>query len=264
MALSIVDLGAGPPRILIYGEPGIGKTTLASEFPNPIFIQIEDGAPPHMAYTTFGVLTSFEQVMEKLEELYNEEHNHQTVVVDSITEMQRLVWAETCRRGDEKGHKKERIEDFGYGKGYVNALAPWREFIEGLHALRRDKGMAVVLIAHAKVDRFDDPETVSYHRYEIDLHDKAVGAIERDMDAILLLKKPVTILEEDIGFNKTRTRAGGSADTVYIHTRGRPAFIAKNRYRMPEKILFTEGKGFAELAKYLPGAAAAAEPAKAA
>lgn len=264
MAMSLKDLrkvrGVQPPRILIYGEPGIGKTTLAAEFPDAVFLQIEDGTPGDIELTSFGKIEAFSDFMDRLTQLYSEEHDLKTVVVDSVTELQRLVWAETCARGDDHGNAKKQIEDFGYGKGYVRALRVWQEAIDGLNALRRDRGMTVVLIAHSKVDRFDDPETQSYSRYEIDLHDKAVGMIERDMDAIFFLKTPVSVKTEDQGFNKERAIAQGSRQ-VMIHTAGRPAYVAKNRYGMPEKVPFQRGTGFEALAKFLPIAAPEA-PAK--
>jgi len=83
-------------------------------------------------------------------------------VVDSVSELQWLVFAETCRRGDEKGNAKNNIEDFGYGKGYVYSLRIWQELIDAVNALRNHKAMSVVLIAHSTITRFDDPETVSY------------------------------------------------------------------------------------------------------
>ena len=262
MAMSLKDLkkvrGVQPPRILVYGEPGIGKTTLAAEFPDAVFLQIEDGTPGDLEIFSFGKIETFADLMERLSQLYTEPHDLRTVVVDSVTELQRLVWNETCARGDDKGNPKKQIEDFGYGKGYVYSLCVWQEILDGLNALRSQRGMTVILIAHAKVDRFDDPETQSYSRYEIDLHDKAVGMIERDMDAILFLKTPVSVKVEDQGFNKERAIAQGSRQ-VMIHTAGRPAYVAKNRYGMPEKIAYVKGAGFDALSKFLP--IAPAEPA---
>ena len=256
MAISLADLkrvrADKPPRILIYGPPGIGKTTLASEFPASVFLQVEDGTPGDIELTSFGDLNSFRDVMDALGALYTEDHEFQTVVVDSVTELQRLVFAETCDRGDDKGNPKANIEDFGYGKGYVYAQRVWSDFLEGLNALRRDRNMCIVLIAHSTVSRFDDPETVSYDRYEIDLHSKSVGAIEREMDAIFLVKKPVQVKKEDVGFNKERAR-GEEGGVPTIHAVGKPAYTAKNRYGMPPSLRYDRGKGFAVLAPFFPG-----------
>jgi hypothetical protein len=84
----------------------------------------------------------------------------------------------------------------------------------------------------------------------VDLHAKAVGMIEREMDAILLLKSPVTIKTEESGFNNKRAIAGGRGTNIVIHAVGRPAYVAKNRYGIPETVPFIRGKGFETLAPY--------------
>jgi hypothetical protein len=257
-----------PPRILIYGPPKIGKTTLASEFPNPVFIQIEDGQNSSSKLDGWGraEIQSYNDVMEAMRSLYEEEHDFKTLVVDSISELQTMVYEETCQRGDEKGNAKSRIEDFGYGKGYVNALNVWKDFLDALNMLRTGKGMTTILIGHAKVDRFDDPETVSYHRYEIDVQDSksssAMKLLEREMDAILLLKRDVTIKEEDAGPNKKRAHAEGV--NRFIHCEGKPSQIAGSRLGLPAKIPYRIGHGYTALAPYLPAQPAPAAAPKAA
>jgi hypothetical protein len=258
MSISLKDLrkvrATLPPRILIYGEPGVGKTSLSASFPSPVFLQIEDGTPADVELVSFGKLDTFAQVMDALASLYQEPHDFKTLVLDSISELQRLVFAETCNRGDDKGNKKNNIEDFGYGKGYVYAQRIWQEILDGVNALRRDLGMTVILIAHSTIERFDDPENTSYNRWAIDLNGKSLGMIERDMDAIFLVKRGVTVKKEDQGFKKERAVADGGS-TVFIHTEGRAAFDAKNRYNLPPKIKFDKGQGYEALAPYLPGGA---------
>jgi hypothetical protein len=252
-----------PPRIMIYGSEGVGKTTLASEFPDPVFLQVEEGTPADVELTSFGTIETFGDFIGAMEALHDEPHEFKTLVVDSATALQRLVFAETCARGDEHGNAKARIEDFGYGKGYVNAKGVQREALEGFEALRKNRGMSIVIIAHSIVTRFDDPESASYDRYEIDLHKHLLGDVTRDLDAILLLKKPVSVKEEKGGgFDAKRVRAGDTSQPVLIHSVGKPAFVAKNRFNIPDGLRFDRGKGFEVLAPFLPIAAPAAPETK--
>ena len=258
-----------PPRILIYGPPKIGKTTLASEFPDPVFIRIEDGQNSTATLEGWGrdEIKSYADVMEAIRELYEGEHDFKTFVLDSLSELQELIYAETCARGDDKGNVKQRIEDFGYGKGYVYALDVWKEFFEALNMLRLGRGMTIVLIGHVKVDRFDDPETVSYSRYELDVQDgknsSAQNVIAREMDAILLIKSDVAVKSEEIGPNKKRSHAEGS--NRFICCEGaKPSQVSGSRLGIPPKTLYREGKGYEAIAPYLPGRPVTKSAAKAA
>lgn len=250
---SIVTKAAAtkPPRVLIYGAPGDGKTTFAASFPNPIFIQVEDGTPAGVEFDTLGKPKDFGGVMEAISALYEGEHDYKTLVVDSISALQPLIFAETCARGDEKGVAKKSIEEFPYGKGYVFAQKVLAEFMDGLNALRDERGMAVVLIAHAQIRKFDDPETQSYDQYALDMHNKLSPIIERDMDCIFLLKKQTTIKTQDSGFNKERAYAEGGG-SIFIHTESRPAYVAKNRMGMPHKIRLEKTGGYGAVASYFP------------
>lgn len=256
MALSLKDVkrrtATLPPRVVVYGPPGMGKTTLANEFPEAVFIQVEDGTPSDIEINSFGLLTSYEQIVESICALYQEAHGYQTVVIDSIDKLEPLVWAATC-----KANNWADIEAPGYGKGYVAADAFWRLILEGFADLRRDRGMNVVMIAHSVVERFDDPRSASYSRYDIRLHKRAQALIEDDADLIVFINQDATVKEEKLGFNKTRTHAEGGIQR-WLYVEGRPSLNAKNRYGMAGKYLYTKGKGYDVLAPFFPNVKAAA------
>ncbi|CAL8972774.1 hypothetical protein RHODGE_RHODGE_01002 [Rhodoplanes serenus] len=257
MAISINDLrrvqATQPPRVLIYGPPGMGKTTLASEFPAPVFLQVEDGTPGDLELASFGRLTSLDEVMDAIGALYTEEHDGQTLVIDSLDKLEPLIWAKVCQ-----DNNWQSIETPGYGKGYVAADSYWRDLIEGANALRRDKGMGVAYIAHSTIETVNDPMTAAYSRFDIRLHKRAVGIFQDEVDAILFLNQDVTIKADDPKAKQgagTRVRADGGGNR-WIYAAPRPMFVAKNRYGIPDKLMYERGKGYAALAPHFPNTAA--------
>jgi len=264
MPISIKDLrqvkATQPPRCIIYGPPGIGKTTLASEWPNPIFLQIEDGTPSDLELLSFGRMETYEDVYQSIVELYNEDHSGKTVVLDSLDKLEPLVWAKTCA---ENGNWAS-IEAPGYGKGYVAADYYWRELLDGMNGLRRDKHMGVVYIAHSSIETVNDPMTASYSRYDIRLHKRAIGIFQDECDAILFINQDVTLLANDAKAKSgpgSRVRATGGGNR-YIHATPRPAYVAKNRYGLPDRIEYKKDHGYEVLAPYFPQPEKKTEPAK--
>ena len=233
MAISLAQLTRAntpkPPLMLIHGVAGVGKTTLAAAANAPVFLQTEDGLGllpvPH-----FPLATSFEAVLEALVALYTEPHDFKTVVVDSVDWLEPLIWAKTCR---DNGWNS--IEDAGFGKGYVAALNLWRQYLDGLNGLRDDRGMTVIQIAHTDIKRFDSPEHDPYDRYVIKLHARAAALLQEHSDLVLFANYRISTVKADVGFNKKVNRAMGSGERV-LHTAERPAFLAKNRFGLPETL----------------------------
>ncbi|WP_422460292.1 ATP-binding protein [Endozoicomonas sp. ALB115] len=230
-SLNSISRAAGftAPRLLIYSDAGVGKTTLAAGADRPIFLCTEDGLGT-LAVDAFPMLTQYSQLIEALSALYHEEHDYKTVVLDSLDHLEPLIWAQTCAE-----HDKNSIEDFGYGKGYVEALSHWRNLMQWLNALRNEKGMTIILIAHAEIKRFESPEVDSYDRYQIKLHKRASELVQESMDCVLFANYKTVIKKEESGFGKTKAKGIATGQRV-LYTEARPAFVAKNRYSLPAEL----------------------------
>jgi hypothetical protein len=220
-----------PPRVLIHGLEGVGKTTLAAKFPRPVFLQTEDGTPAGLTVPTFGLLSSYADMREALAALGNEPHDFRTIVLDSLDKLEGLIWADICET-----NKWPSIEAPGYGRGYVIADRWWRDFLAALDWLRRERGTTIVLLAHSVIETVNDPRAPQYSSYQLRLHKRARGLVQDEMDVIGFLATDVAVVSEDAGFNKRRNRAEGGA-ARWLHFEGRPSFLAKSRFELPTKIL---------------------------
>lgn len=231
MTLDNVQTGVAfkPPKIVVYGVGGVGKTTFCAAAPNPIFLFTEEGQG-NLDVARFPLAKSWADVLAAVGTLYTEDHDYQTLVIDSIDFAEPLLWDHTAQAGG-----KENIEDFGYGKGYGFAVDGARELLSGLDALRDEKGMAIILIAHSDVVRFENPEGEAYDTFDLRLHKRLRETVDYWCDAVLFANFKQAVVKDKEGFNKERARAVGSGERV-LYTERRPAFRAKNRYSLPPQM----------------------------
>lgn len=225
---------------MVYGQHGVGKSRFAAGAEKPIFIQTEDGLG-EIGCDRFPLAESFGAVKESLADLLTEDHAYRTVVIDSLDWTERLIWAQVCQ---ERG--VSNLEDIGYGKGYTFCLNNWREFLDSVSALRSEKGMTIVLIAHSKIERFENPETDPYDRYVPRLHKHASHLIQEWCDEVFFAAFRVFTKTVDTGFNRKRTQGIGTGERV-IRTSERPTHVAKSRLSLPDELPLD----WAEYAKFL-------------
>lgn len=224
-----------PPRLMVYGGEGVGKSTTAAQAPNPIFIQTEDGLD-QIDCASFPLATTFGEVKESLAALINGEHDFESVVIDSVDWLERLIWDDLCRQYGVSSIEKV---DGGYARGYTHALTHWRSVLHDLNTLRNRRGMCVILLAHAKVEKFEDPEHAAYDRYSPRLHKHATALITEWCDCVLFATRKVITKTQDGGFGRERTIAAGlgkDGGERVLRTVGSPACVAKNRYSLPAEL----------------------------
>lgn len=224
-----------PPRVLVYGTEGIGKSSFAAQAPRPIFIQTEDGLD-EIDCDKFPLATRYQEVVESLTALAAEDHPYESVVIDSLDWLERLIWDRVCRDANVSSIEKA---DGGYSKGYTHALTYWREIIDLLNDLRAAKNMVVLLIAHTKVEKFEDPESSPYDRYSPRLHKHASALVCEWCDAVLFATRQLRTQSEDAGFGRKRTIAravGKDGGERILRAVGGPSCVAKNRYGITEEL----------------------------
>lgn len=217
------------PRVVVYGEQGVGKSTFAASAPAPIFIPTEDGIS-NIDTASFPLAEKYSDVVDAIGTLYNESHDFQSVVLDSLDWLEKLVWKQVAHT-----HEKTNIEELGYGKGYTFAADLFREILAGLNALRLEKNMAVVLTAHCQVKRYDSPISEPYDRFGIKLHKDAAGVIVEWADVVGFAAEPVVVRSEKVGFEK-KVRRGIKHGERMLHVVPSPAYAAKNRFNITRDI----------------------------
>lgn len=214
------------PRIFLYSTHGIGKSTFAASAPNPIFICTEDGLGS-IDTSSFPLAKSSADVMEAIKTLYAEQHDYQTVVLDSAD------WLENILQKEIETHYEAK--DLAYGKGALILADRWREVLDGLNALRNDKGMTVIIIGHCEIKRFDSPEVEPYDRYQPKLQARASALVQEWADAVLFANYKTLVKKDDVGFNKQVSRGITTGERL-LYTQETPAYLAKNRYSLPASL----------------------------
>jgi hypothetical protein len=209
-----------PPRLLVLGVEKIGKSTFAAGAPKPVFIPIvrEQGID-HLDVPRFPTANRLQDVMDALQALATEVHAYKNIVIDSISALESLIWADLCA---ESGVGSIEKIGGGFGKGYLEALGKWTELLSALDWLRGERGMGSILIGHVRIRLFSDPTADSYDRYELDLQDRASAAVMRWSDAIVFATSKVVVRKDAEGFNRTHKRGLGDDSRVLL-TQKRPS-----------------------------------------
>lgn len=221
-----------PVLVTICGDSGMGKTTLAATFPKPIVIRAEDGlqaVPVDLRPDAFPVLQGADDLWEQLKGLIHEPHEYKTLIIDSVTALERVFIQNVVDTDPKKPRGiQQALGGYGAGRDAVSAMHARLRKAAGLLADRR--GMNTVFIAHAETERIEPPDDDAYMRYALRLHAKSMPAYVDDVDIVGFLK-----LETFTTGDGERKKAISDGTRVLI-TYATAANVSKNRYGITEPL----------------------------
>ena len=220
-------------KVVIYGPEGIGKSTFAAQFPEPVFIDTE-GSTDNMDVARMDKPTSWAMLKNEIAFIKANSDACKTLVIDTIDWAEQLAVSYVCSQ-----HQKNGIEDFGWGKGYTYVQEEIGRLLNSLSELV-DIGINVVLTAHAQIKKFEQPDEMgAYDRYELKLgqktSSKTAPLVKEWADMVLFANYKTFIMTTDDGKKKAQ---GGER---VIYTNHRPAWDAKNRHGLPDQLPFDFG-----------------------
>ena len=212
-----------PERVTIYGTEGIGKSTLASCFPKPLFIDTE-GSTEQLEISRTKKPLSWTALKDQVKEIAKDPMGYKTLVIDSIDWAERLCIQHVCAES-----QNNSIEDFGWGKGYVVVGEEFAKLLDLLSEVQ-NKGLHIVMVAHSHIKRFELPDEVGgFDRYEMKLGRQTTPLIKEYCSLILFCNYKTIIVKTD-GKNKPQ---GGQR---VMYTTHHNCWDAKNRHGLPDEV----------------------------
>ena len=231
----------------ILGDAGLGKTSLANTFPNPIFIRAEDGLqaiPLETRPDAFPELTGVDDLWAQLKSLITEDHEYKTVVIDSVTALER-IFIEHIVDTDPKKPKSINQAMGGYGNGTL-AVGALHGRVRKACGILNKKGMHIVFIAHADTETIDLPDGEPYTRYNLRLGKKSVAPYVDDVDLVGFLK-----LNKFLKGEKDEKKKAISDGTRVLSVTATAANVSKNRYGITQDLPVVQNEN--PLSQYVTG-----------
>lgn len=236
-----------PVAVTVLGDAGLGKTSLAATFPKPVFIRAEDGlqAIPHdQRPDALPLVSTVDALWGQLSAFIGEEHDYKTVVIDSVTALERMFGRHVIE-SDPKKPKSLAQAHGGYGKGY-DAVSLLHQRVRAAAGLLIDKGINVVFIAHADTENIELPDQDSYTRYSLRMHKKSQASYIDESDVVGFIKlRSFTRNSED-----RRSGQVISDGTRVLVCHAAASCVSKNRYGIEEELEVVKGQN--PLAAYIP------------
>lgn len=216
-----------PVKVVLYGPEGIGKSTFASQFPDPIFIDAEGGTK-QLDVRRLPRPTSWAMLLDEVAEVRKGNIPCTTLVLDTADWAEALCIQSICAKA-----KVDGLEGFGYGKGYVYAKEAFAKLLDELEEVVAG-GRNVVVLAHAMIAKFEQPDAVgNYDRWQMKTT-KQVAPLLREWCDMLLFANYKTVVEKSGSSPNAKNKASGGRRVLY--TTHHPCWDAKNRFGLSDEL----------------------------
>lgn len=227
-----------PAIVTVLGDSGLGKTSLACTFPKPIVVRAEDGLsaiPADQRPDAFPIVQKVDDVWDQLMALIKEDHEYQTVIVDSVTALERL-FIQHVIDSDPKGPKSINQAMGGYGAGLAAVATMHQRVRKACGMLNERKSMNVVFIAHADTETIELPDQDPYTRYSLRLGKRSVAPYVDDSDLVGFLKLQTFTTGDG---ERKKALSDGTRVLVCYATASN---VSKNRFGIEDDIVFEPSK----------------------
>ena len=211
----------GAQKIVLYGPEGIGKSTIASQTPSPVFIDTE-GSTKKLDVARYPKPTSWTMLLDEVLD-FRDHPQGQTLVIDTFDWAEKLAISHICSKANKTG-----IEDYGYGKGYTYLAEEVGRLLNLLEEVI-ERGHHVFITAHAAMRKFEQPDELgAYDRWELKLTKQVSPMLKEWADAVLFANYRTFVVKNEAKKN----RAQGGERVLY--TTHNPCWDAKNRDQLPD------------------------------
>lgn len=211
-------------RLVAYGPEGIGKSTFASQFPEPLFIDTEGGTH-RLDVARFPKPENWKELCDMVDAVIDDPSVCKTLIIDTIDRAEDLLANQLMAE-----YSVDTIDKVGggYGRGWTSLQERFqKDFLNRLDKVIA-KGINVVLLAHALMRKFESPEDPPYDRWEMKLSKKVTPIVREWCDILLFINYEVKTVETN-----GKAKARGKAKRV-MHANHSPTYDAKNRYDLPD------------------------------
>ena len=222
---------------LVYGVPGIGKTTFAAKWPGALFLDVE-GSSEQLDNDDISRIdpapATYREFLSMIDQIAVDTMGFKTLVIDTADWLESMMIRQICQ---DAGISSIEKYEKGFGKGWTKVCETWAELLDKLDRIRKQKGMNILFVAHARIRKFEPADDVAYDRYTLSQNEKSGDILKKWADIILFTKHSVLVTENEDG--KIKAHSNGKR---MMYTTFNPCWDAKNRFGLPEELPFEFSK----------------------